>query len=165
MSIRMTAIALAVLAGALVGCGPKTSTSPAPQQAGPDSSRVSLARTPDALSSPSFWQLREIAGKPVATPEGGAKVPSIVFEREGTRVHGFAGCNSFSGACEYLGGGRVRFSMMAATRMACPDMTIEDEFLKALGTADSYSTDGKVLKLHRAKMAPLAVFEASGGKR
>lgn len=123
-----------------------------------------LAPVPEALASPSYWQLREIAGKQVADPAEGARAPSLVFEREGNRVLGFAGCNRFSGTCEYLGEGRLRFSMMAATRMACPDMTVEDEFLRALGTADSYTTNGKVLKLLRAKMAPLAVFEASSAK-
>jgi heat shock protein HslJ len=167
MSIRMTVVALAVLAGALVSCGPKTSTSPAAQQANPDSVRdsaVGVALTPENLSSPSEWLLREVAGKPVAAPAEGAKAPSLVFEHDGNKVNGFAGCNRFSGTCEFLGGERLHFSMMAATRMACPDMTVEDEFLRALGTADSYSTDGKVLKLLRAKLAPLAVFEASGGK-
>ena len=270
MGIRMTVIALAVLPVALMSCGPKTSTSPATQQAKPDNSRVSVdwagtyqgvvpcadcegietsitlerdstyqlrtrslgkadsvfekrgafawnaagseiqlqglpagsnrylvgenvltqldrdgnritgelaakyflpkiagpvAGAPEALSSPDLWQLREIAGRPVPAPAAGAKVPSLVFDREGNRVHGFAGCNSFTGGCEFPAAGRLRFSMMAATRMACPDMTVEDEFLRALGTADSYSTDGKVLKLLRAKLAPLAVFEASGTKR
>lgn len=161
MSIRTTVMALAVLAGALASCGPKTSTSPATQQA----NAGTVAPVPEALASPSYWQLREIAGKPVAAPAEGEQAPSLVFEREGNKVHGFAGCNRFSGACEYPGEGRLRFSMMAATRMACPDMTVEDEFLRALGTADSYVIEGKVLTLHRAKLAPLAVFEASGGKR
>jgi heat shock protein HslJ len=164
MRIRVTVIALAVLAGALVSCGPKTSTSePAAGNALPRTEGA-VARAPAALSSPSLWLLREIAGNPVPAPAAGAKAPSLAFDREGNRVLGFAGCNSFSGSCEYPGEGRLRFSMMAATRMACPDMTVEDEFLRALGTADSYSTDGKVLKLLRAKLAPLAVFEASGAK-
>ena len=167
MKSRPTLLVLVVLAFAFPGCGPKTSTSPATQQAKPDSGTTSAetaAQAPGALSSPGYWELREIAGKAVAAPAAGAKAPSLVFEREGNRVHGFAGCNRFSGTCEYLPEGRLRFSMMAATRMACPDMTVEDEFLRALGTADSYSTNGKVLKLFRAKMAPLAVFEASSGK-
>jgi heat shock protein HslJ len=163
----MTVIAVAVLAGALASCGPKTSTSPEAQQTKPDNGQApagEVARTPGSLSSPASWELREIAGKPVAAPAEGAKAPSLVFERDGNRVSGFAGCNRFSGTCEFPADGQLRFSMMAATRMACPDMTLEDEFLRALGTADSYSNDGKVLKLLRAKMAPLAVFEASSGK-
>ena len=167
MRTRMTVLVLAVLAFTTVGCGPKPSTTPAAQQAnpskGPDSAGE-VARTPEPLSSPASWQLREIAGKAVAAPAEGAQAPSLVFERDGNRVSGFAGCNRFSGTCEFPADGQLRFSMMAATRMACPDMTLEDEFLRALGTADSYSTDGKVLKLLRAKMAPLAVFEASSGK-
>jgi len=45
--------------------------------------------------------------------------------------------------------------------MACPDMTIEQGFLKAINSADNYNlVDGQKLVLNRARMAPLARFEA-----
>ena len=44
--------------------------------------------------------------------------------------------------------------------MACPDMTVEQDFLEMLETVDSYAigSDG-TLSLNRARMAPLARFK------
>jgi heat shock protein HslJ len=116
--------------------------------------------TPEALTKPSFWRLTELMGKPVAAPAEGQKPPSLTFEKTGSRVHGFAGCNNFAGQVEFMPGDRIRFSGVAATMMACIDMTIESGFLKALNTADNYNLDGQKLVLNRARMAPLARFEA-----
>jgi heat shock protein HslJ len=54
---------------------------------------------------------------------------------------------------------RIKFSKMAATMMACPDMEVEREFLQVLETADNYNLIGDTLVLNRARMAPLARFE------
>jgi heat shock protein HslJ len=44
--------------------------------------------------------------------------------------------------------------------MACPDMSVEDAFMKAMQEVDNYSlADGK-LSLNKARMAPLLRFEA-----
>jgi heat shock protein HslJ len=43
--------------------------------------------------------------------------------------------------------------------MACDDMTIESEFMKAISEADNYFVDEQNLVLNKAKMAPLARFE------
>jgi len=39
-------------------------------------------------------------------------------------------------------------------------MTVEGEFLKALAATDSFALKDGTLSLHRARMAPLARFEA-----
>ncbi|MFN3640898.1 MAG: META domain-containing protein, partial [Flavobacterium sp.] len=55
---------------------------------------------------------------------------------------------------------RIKFSKVASTMMACDDMDTEQEFAKVLETVDNYSlADGK-LSLNKARMAPLARFEA-----
>ncbi len=43
-------------------------------------------------------------------------------------------------------------------------MTVESEIVKVLNTADNYFLDGEKLVLQKAKMAPLARFEAVGKK-
>jgi len=117
---------------------------------------------PEALVAPRTWRLVELRGKPVKAPAD-RKAPFLVFAGEGNRVNGFGGCNTFFGGVEYLPGDRIRFSAMGATKMFCPDLEIESAFLEALESADNYTTDGSILKLHKAKMAPLAVFEAGDG--
>jgi len=89
----------------------------------------------------------------------------LTFVKEGNKVQGFAGCNSFVGQAELLTGNRVRIKDVAATLKACMDMTVETEFLKVLETADNYSLNGQVMTLNKARMAPLARFEAVGGER
>ncbi len=113
---------------------------------------------PAALFAPS-WRLVELMGRPVPKPADGPPAPSLIFEKDGT-MHGFAGCNSFGGAYEYKEGSRLSFSKIAATMMACLDMTVETEFLKVLGEVDSCYVDEQKLSLNKARMAPLARFEA-----
>ena len=156
MKTRVAACAFAVVAVVALagGCASTKTATSTTETAAPG---PSLA--PEALWAPAQWRLTELDGKPVPVPEGG-KAPHLVFEKETARVHGFAGCNSFFGGVSFGAADRIRFAEMGATMMACPDLETEGVFLKALEGADSYYTDGKVLKLHKARMAPLAVFEA-----
>ena len=62
-------------------------------------------------------------------------------------------------------GARIRFSKMAMTKKACPDMNVEMDFMRVLETADSYHVDDQELILYRARMAPLARFRAVTEKR
>lgn len=121
-------------------------------------SAETAAPAPDILSANSPWLLIELVGEPVFRPAGGGEAPFLVFEPEGGRIHGNAGCNSFFGRCEYMAGERFRISNVASTKKLCPDMTVEDEFLKILENVDGYHTDGRVLKLNRGRMTPLAAF-------
>lgn len=120
---------------------------------------------PEALFAPAKWRLTEMGGKPVPRMDDSSKEPSLTFVKEGSKVHGFAGCNSFVGQAELLTGNRVRIKNVASTLKACLDMTVESEFLKVLETADNYSLNGQFMTLNKARMAPLARFEAVGGKQ
>jgi heat shock protein HslJ len=114
--------------------------------------------TPEALTAAVHWNLIELGGQ-LVTPAPGTTPPTVMFSREGARISGFAGCNRFMGRCEFQAGNRLRFSQVAATKMACLDMTLETGFLQVLNTADSYNLAGRVLTLSRAHMAPLARLE------
>ena len=103
------------------------------------------------------WRLVELLGKPVA---GDARFPFIQLHAKEGRISGFGGCNSIGGAYELKAGNRIRFTNMAVTMMACPDMDVEQEFFKVLSMTDNFACDGKTLALHKARMAPLARFEA-----
>lgn len=107
-----------------------------------------------------YWKLVEVMGKSVPHPEG--RMPAhMVLNPEEKRVAGNAGCNSFFSTYELdEAAGRIRFEQAGSTMMACPDMSVEDAFMKALQEVDNYSlADGK-LSLNKARMAPLLRFEA-----
>jgi heat shock protein HslJ len=121
------------------------------------------ARAQDTGPSPlagTTWRLSELSGEPVVAAAG-AKSPYLLLQAGGDRVQGFGGCNSFSGSYELKEGGRIRFFGVAATMMACPDMEIESQLFRVLETADNYALTDRGFSLHRARMAPLARFEAA----
>lgn len=111
----------------------------------------------DACILDTRWKLVELWGKPVAEVE---RYPFIHLHAKEGRISGFGGCNSFGGGYELKAGNRVRFTNMASTMMACPDMDSEQELFNVLSMTDNFACDGKTLALHKARMAPLARFEA-----
>lgn len=124
--------------------------------------RKQIAKTPDLTGRcilDTRWKLVELWGKPVAASDEG-RAAFILLSSKNARFTGFGGCNAASGAFELKIGNRIRFTDMASTLMACPDMDVEQEFFQVLGMADNFACDGQTLFLHKARMAPLAKFEA-----
>ncbi len=107
-----------------------------------------------------YWKLTELSGRPVPRAEASQREAHIILKLDGNRVQGNAGCNSLTGIYELKGGNRIAFSRIAVTKMACPYMDVEIQFLKVLNTADNYTVRGDTLTLNRARMAPLARFDA-----
>lgn len=77
-------------------------------------------------------------------------------------MNGFGGCNTFTGVYKLNEAtSRISFDQIASTMMACPSgMDIESAFHEVLRTVDNYSLNDDHLTLNRARMAPLARFEA-----
>ena len=107
-----------------------------------------------------YWKVVEINGQPVINPATNQKEAHIILKKEGNRLQGSGGCNNLMGSYELMEGNRIKFSSVASTMMACPDMSIESALGKAIEMADNYAINGKFLMLHKAKMAPLVKFEA-----
>ncbi len=93
------------------------------------------------------WKLIELDGMPVPAPLHGA--PTMTLSSKDHRAHGFAGCNRFFGGYD-VNGGKLRFTGLAATRMACPEPTPEPALLKALEDTASWKVDGRILELFDA---------------
>jgi heat shock protein HslJ len=93
------------------------------------------------------WTLIEIDGAPIATAAGGT--PTLSLASKDQRVSGFAGCNRFSGGYE-LSGKLLKLNSLAATRMACADMSVEAAVMKALEETASWKIDGRKLELFDA---------------
>ncbi len=105
----------------------------------------------------SRWILTELRGQPVETGEN-QKQAFLLLRSEESRLHGNGACNTFNGSYAIKSGQRIQFGQnIAMTMMACPDMTVENQFIDVLKMTDNYSIgDDGSLSLHRARMAPLA---------
>ena len=105
-----------------------------------------------------YWKLTQLNGQNISF--SGQKEPYMILKTADSSVRGFAGCNGFGGHFELLPGNRVHFSKMISTKMACPDLALENQFMQILQKADNYSQHGDTLYLNKARMAPLAQFVA-----
>ena len=106
------------------------------------------------------WVLLELMGKPVTNPGKSGKEMFLQLDSAHKRASAYAGCNNFNGSYELMEGNRIHFGRVAATMMACPEMSLEDQLRQVLEMTDNYAIlDGK-LSLHKARMAPLARFQA-----
>jgi heat shock protein HslJ len=101
------------------------------------------------------WRLIELNGKPIESKEMFIRLNN----EEGYIA--FAGCNNMMGTVEFKDEkSLIKFTKGVTTMMACPDMTTEQEFASMLEKVDNYSINGNNLSFNRARMAPLARFEA-----
>ncbi len=106
------------------------------------------------------WRLVEIQGKQISRLSNSKKPIQIRLNSNENRVNGFGGCNNFWGSFNLQEGNRVSFSKMASTLMTCPDLQLETELYRVLDRTDNYAIKDNILSLNKAKMAPLAKFEA-----
>jgi heat shock protein HslJ len=82
-------------------------------------------------------------------PRENAREIFIVFDDANHVVTGRAGCNAFRAAYCRRDGGRVSFSILHATKMACPDMYVDAMFFKILEETNGYSIRRGRLRLKR----------------
>lgn len=153
-------LCLTLLSILLSACATPAAVTP-PQSANPPAAPSSAAE-PDPLliAEGREWRLVELMGQAVKADAGG-RVPTLSFklDGQGLRVSGHNGCNGFFGQAEQGAPLRLRFDKLASTLRACPDMSLEQQFMQMLERTDSYHADAKQLQLHRARMSPLARFE------
>jgi heat shock protein HslJ len=114
-----------------------------------------------AVSAPASldgeWSIVEMNGNkldPVETKQ------VMVFDMNNKTISGNAGCNRISGKIEYnKPDSNIKFYRVIATRMACMDMSYEEELLKTLD---------KVARFEMGESANTAqsatLFEADGSK-
>jgi len=108
-----------------------------------------------------YWKLKTLEGQKIEMAANQEKEIYFMLKTEGNGIKGFAGCNDFSGIFNLEKGNRIRFSQMATTLKACPDIDVnEPKFLKVFELADNYTLNGDTLTLNVGRRVPLAVFEA-----
>ncbi|MDR2858181.1 MAG: META domain-containing protein [Novosphingobium sp.] len=120
--------------------------------------RYVLARVPDSGIAGRYWRLVELNGQPLPQLH---RQPWLMLGPDG-QASGFGGCNRFTGAVTLdETASRIGFSRIATTSMACiAGMEEEAALHEVLRNTDNYSLSGDRLTLNRARMAPLARFEA-----
>lgn len=90
------------------------------------------------------WILEAVNGEEL----NDEKRPTLSLHLPAGRITGNAGCNRYFGQIESLEDGTLSFGAIGATKMACPNMKREDEFLRFMGRDDfqwSISVAGKLL--------------------
>lgn len=112
-----------------------------------------------------YWRLVELNGKAIGPTPADKREIHITLRKDGNRMEGFAGCNGVGGTYDLKDGNRLSFKNVIGTLMYCADMETETAFTKMLTTIDNYSLSGKQLTLNKARMAPLARFEAVERKK
>lgn len=103
------------------------------------------------------WRLVALAGGATAA-EGARGAATLTLEADGRRAFGSGGCNRFSGGFE-RDGARLRFTPLASTKMACPDMATESAYFAALEATRAWRLAGERLELLDAGGAVVAAFE------
>jgi heat shock protein HslJ/uncharacterized membrane protein len=92
------------------------------------------------------WNLVELQGKAVNAQDVKQKPHLLFYPGQVSRVAGSTGCNRLSGTSELSDNNTIKFSPIAATRMACPGTTnIEQEFLDALSKTTAWKIVNKEL--------------------
>jgi heat shock protein HslJ len=104
------------------------------------------------------WKLVELYGKAVKSTTN--KDYFINLDSKSGKFVAYAGCNNITGTFVMKAAGKLAFSKVIATRMACPNMEFESNFIKTIEKTDNYMIEGKMLHFHKAKGAALAKFEA-----
>ena len=104
------------------------------------------------------WRLVSLNKKTV--PQKGNKAYFLKLNSKDAGFTAFAGCNSIAGNYIMPSSDKLDFSDVIMTRMACPDMTLEDKFGAMLVQTTTYKLDKESLTFFDKEKKELAKFEA-----
>lgn len=104
------------------------------------------------------WSVVELNGKKL-DPSDSKQL--IVIDVARKHLSGNAGCNRMNGNIEYTDAQKniIKFPQVATTRMACPDMQAEQEFLEALNKVVRFQAEGNVKPVNT-----IALYGTDNGK-
>ncbi|MFL6547425.1 MAG: META domain-containing protein [Povalibacter sp.] len=104
------------------------------------------------------WALVRLNEDPIQL-KADQREPFFVLEPSEHRISGDGGCNRMVGRYEQTGQ-TLHFTELAMTRMACPNMQMEESLQQALTSAANWSIEGSQLKLLDVSGNIVARFEA-----
>jgi heat shock protein HslJ len=120
-----------------------------------NSSKVSVDTVP-SVNAPLFethWKLVELKGHKIQDSS-----MYLILNKTESRVEGNGGCNAFSSTFA-LQNNQITFGPLVSTKMFCQGIEAENEFFKALSSADHYYLKADTLSLTQGKIR-VAKFEA-----
>lgn len=105
------------------------------------------------------WNLKVLDGKVIERKTGERDI-YFSLQPDENRIHGFSGCNSFSGTYDLGEDDSIGFSRMISTLRACPESDFNESALySAFEKVSKYSVSGTGLTLYSEDGDSLAVFE------
>lgn len=106
------------------------------------------------------WNIIEINGSAVV-PASNQEFPFIGFDTKSGKVYGNSGCNRLMGSFDVNAKpGQLDLGALGSTRMMCPDMTVEQNVLAALGQVKKYrQLDKENIALYGSSKRPLVVLQ------
>jgi heat shock protein HslJ len=104
------------------------------------------------------WYIIEVKGS-VVVPADNAPFPFIGFDTQSGRIQGNSGCNRMTGSFDNrAAAGYITLGQMISTRMACPDMTNEQNILHALAEVKRYKKMGRQIALCNERNSPVLIL-------
>lgn len=100
-----------------------------------DGQVIQATTAPEALEQ--AWTLVRLGEKEV-TEETGGGVPTLNIDLSSQQVSGSGGCNRYFGSIVELGEGKLVFGTLGATRMACPELSLEMEYMERLSEVAAF---------------------------
>lgn len=97
------------------------------------------------------WNVIELEGKSLSSDN---PLPFLSFDLNGKRLSGNAGCNRIIGSLDIddTNNEMISFPQVGSTRMACPDMTVEDNLLKLLNSVKYFESKSKAKPVTRISL-------------
>ncbi|RAJ06829.1 heat shock protein HslJ [Chitinophaga skermanii] len=93
------------------------------------------------------WMIVALNGEDVDTTKI-FKKNGIMFNKETSRISGAVSCNALIGSFVLGENNAFHFKQpLASTKMMCPDMSIENGFMKVVDKVSNYKISGKYLVL------------------
>ncbi len=87
------------------------------------------------------------------------KTPTLNID--GAKVNGNAGCNSYFGTLSTdAASGTFTASQLGSTKMACDNMTVEQNFMSMMQKANKYVVNGSTLELYQDNLLLLKFNKA-----
>ncbi|UZT98863.1 META domain-containing protein [Chryseobacterium fluminis] len=87
------------------------------------------------------------------------KIPTLNIE--GEKINGNAGCNNYFGTAKVdPANGNFSAGQLGSTRMACDNMSVEQNFMDMVGKANKYVVSGNTLELYKDNLLLLKFNKA-----
>lgn len=90
------------------------------------------------------YHLTSLRGESFSTTE---KIPTITLDLSEKQVSGTDGCNNYTGRIKQLSPTKMKFSVLASTKMMCRGVEYTEPFNQAMSQVAMYDLDGKNLIL------------------